>query len=45
VFAAFDTFEDVERAVGVQLQFIDALELVEDPETFAEHLHRGARTA
>ena len=40
--AALDAFKDLQCAVGVHLEFVHALELVEDAEPLGHHLHRSA---
>ena len=45
MFAAFDAFENFERAVRVDLEFVDALELIGDAEPLADDLEGDARAA
>jgi len=45
VFAALDALKHAERTVGLHGELIDALELVDDAEALADHLHGGAGAA
>jgi len=45
VAAAFDAFQNFKRAIRLHGELIDALELIENAEAFADQLHGDARAA